>query len=290
MPTNTTPMATPTMKYPRGQTLKRLGKQWVAFNITEVSVTPLHSSSSASPIPPLTRGEKKPPPTVRPHIYMQLHKALPTESDATIILSSPDITPTPTPEQKTCKHPLSIDEEPMLLLDGSSNSDKKKDGEVGNIFQRGLTVCHGRGAPLKVASRRPKDESKKTRGGEKKLKYKCAEFIDESPSPLPTTTSTSACRPVPHPVPPHPGRPDAPLGGCSKSPSIVLPSDKCTEVSITSLGPHWPPTGPMGSTESLAHLMQPPLHSTSGPPSSQDQPQQQPLPPPLPLSPSQGHQ
>ena len=285
----------------RADTVKHLGKQQVAFDITEALVAPLHSSSSASPvkpshttteahpvlIPPLTHGEKKPPPTVRLHIYMQSHKALPTEADATIILSLPDITPTPTPKQKTHKCPLSVNEEPMLLLDDSSNSDEKKDGEVGNIFQRGLTVHHRRGAPSKVASRRPKDESKKMRGGEKKLKYKSTEFIDESPSPSPTTTSTSACRPVPHPVPhpvpPCPGRPDAPLSGHSKSPSIVLPLDKRTQVSLTPLGPHQPPTGPMGSTEGLARLIQPPLHSTSGPPSSQDQPQQQPLPPPLPL-------
>ena len=73
----------------------------------------------------------------------------------------------------------------MLLLDNSSNSDEKKDGEVGNIFQRGLTVHCRRGAPSKVASRSPKDESKKMRGGEKKLKHKSAEFIDESPSPSP---------------------------------------------------------------------------------------------------------
>ena len=107
---------------------------------------PFNTTTKAPPvpIPPLAHGEKKPPPTVRLHIYMQSHKASPTEADATIILSSPDVTPTPTPKRKTRKCPLSVDEEPMLLLDDSSNSDEKKDGEVGNIFQRGLTVHHGR--------------------------------------------------------------------------------------------------------------------------------------------------
>ena len=192
-----------------GPSRTELAKWAVTFSVAEAlpHTTPDRTSASASPATMPPTGEKKSPPVTWPKIYMQFHKTAAKDSDTIIISSSPEASPTPASKPKSCNRPLSINEETNVQLLHDDNSKKK--GEEVNIFQRGPTLHHGRGAAFtsslrSIKSEKPKGESNKAESKKPKVeakrpKYKSNEFIFDSPSPPPSppTTYKPATWPVP---------------------------------------------------------------------------------------------
>ena len=74
---------------------------------------------------------------------MQSYEASVKDANITIISPSPEVTHTSSSKLKSCKQPLSIDEETIPVLDDESNSDEKKGGEVGNIPETQQFVMGG---------------------------------------------------------------------------------------------------------------------------------------------------